>query len=169
MDLTPPEIQYQPIKTRGRGSYDREDVDKLLERVAASYERVWRERDELQARVSELEGGGGSSRDSEHVLNEILVSAQRAADQVLADARQEAERLATDAQEHAKAAAEHELEDIRADVERLRSLERYIYSSLRARLEEGLKLIEDGSAAEEVPSSQPLTEVKSAGAEERDG
>jgi DivIVA domain-containing protein len=169
MDLTPPEIQYQPLKTRGRGGYDREDVDKLLERVAASYEQVWRERDELRARVSELEEKGGSSRDSEHVLNEILVSAQRAADQVLADARQEAERLATDAQQQAKTAAEHELGDLRAEIERLRSLERYIYSGLRARLEEGLKLIEDGRPAEEAPSSQPLAEVQSAGAEDRDG
>ena len=169
MDLTPPEIQYQPLKTRGRGSYDREDVDKLLERVAASYEQVWRERDELRARVSELEAEGGSSRDSEHVLNEILVSAQRAADQVLDDARQEAERLAGEAQQQAKAAAGRELEDLRADIERLRSLERYIYSSLRARLEEGLKLIEDGPPAEEAPSSQPLAELKSAGAEDRDG
>jgi MFS family permease len=168
MDLTPPEIQYQPLKTRGRG-YEREDVDRLLERVAASYERVWRERDELRARVSELEGEDGSSRSSEHVLHEILVSAQRAADQVVEDAREEAERLLAMAREEAKTAAEHDLHDVRAEVDRLQSLERYIYSGLRARLEEGLKLIEDGRPSEGSPASQPLTEVTPAAAEDRHG
>jgi cell division initiation protein len=181
MHLTPPEIQYQPLKARGRG-YDREDVDKLLEHVAASYEQVWKERDELRARVAELESGAGpptaasttadspaaaSPTSSEDVLNEILVSAQRAADQVLDDARQEAERLVGAVREEAKADAEHELEDIRANIERLQSLERYIYSGLRARLEEGLKLIEDGRDSEEAPSSEALAEVESAGAEDR--
>jgi cell division septum initiation protein DivIVA len=168
MDLTPPEIQYQPIKRRGRG-YDRKDVDRLLEEIAASYERVWRERDELRARVRELEGEEGSSRNSEHVLHEILVSAQRAADQVLEDAREEAERFLATAREEAKAAAEHDLQDIRAEIDRLQSLERYIYSGLRARLEEGLKLIEDGRPSEEAPPSQPLAEVTPAGAEDRHG
>lgn len=169
MDLTPPEIQYQPLTTRGRRGYDREEVDKLLERVAKSYEEVWRERDELRARVSELKSEGGSPRDSEHVLHEILVSAQRAADQVLADAREEAERLSSAAREEAKAAAERELGDVRAEIERLQSLERYIYSGLRARLEEGLKLIEDGRPSEGAPPSEPLEEVKSAGVEDRHG
>jgi cell division initiation protein len=168
MDLTPPEIQYQPIQRRGRG-YDREDVDRLLERVAASYERVWRERDELRARVSELEGEDGSSRSSEHVLHEILVSAQRAADQVVEDAREEAERLLATAREEAKTAADHDLQDVRAEIDRLQSLERYIYSGLRARLEEGLKLIEDRRPPDEAPPSQPLAEVTSAAAEDRHG
>jgi cell division initiation protein len=168
MDLTPPEIQYQPIKRRGRG-YDRRDVDRLLEEIAASYDRVWRERDDLRARVRELEGEEGSSRSSEHVLHEILVSAQRAADQVVEDAREEAERLLAAMREEAKTAAEHDLQGVRAEIDRLQSLERYIYSGLRARLEEGLKLIEDERPSEGAPAGEPLAEVTSAAAEDRHG
>lgn len=161
MHLTPPEIQSQPLKGRGRG-YDREDVDRLLEHVAASYEQVWRERDALRARITELEEKLDSFRESERLLGETLVTAQRAADQVGAEAKREAERLvrtALEDRERMKAAAEQELEDLQAGIELLRSLKRDVASNLRANLEEGLRLIEDGRPLEAAPPSETLAEV----------
>jgi MFS family permease len=162
MQLTPPEIQYQPLKRRGRG-YDREEVDKLLEQTAASYEEVWRERDELRARVMELEKDLASFRESERFLRESLVTAQRAADEVRSEAKREAQRLLDEAlvdQERARAAAEQELEELESEIERLRATEREIASNLRAFLEEGLRLVDDGRADETPPSKMLADALK---------
>jgi MFS family permease len=151
MHLTPPEIQHRPLKARGRG-YDRTDVNELLEQAAASYEQVWRERDELRARITELEGKLGSFRESERLLGETLVTAQRAADELHTEAKQEAERIVREAraeQERAKQAAEREHAELRAEIERLLSFEREVTSNIRARLQEGLRLLDDGVPAQD--------------------
>lgn len=174
MYLTPVEIQHQPLRGRGRG-YDREDVDKLLEHAAASYEQVWLERDELRARVTELESELDSFRDSERFLRKSLVTAERAAHEVRAEAKEEAERIVREAladAERAKSAAEDELEELRAEIERVRSLERDLSSNLRALLHAGLGAIGDGRTDEEAQPSETLMDAlkgKPARGEERDG
>jgi cell division initiation protein len=147
--LTPPEIQHQALKS-GRG-YDREAVDELLEHVSSSYEQVWLERDELRGRVSELEGQLASFRQTERLLSETLLTAQRAADEVRTGAEREAERLKAEALaqfEPAKAAATRELEGLHAEIERFRSLDRELRSNLRAFLEGALRQLDDEAARE---------------------
>jgi cell division initiation protein len=143
--LAPREIQHQSLK-RGRG-YDREEVDKLLEHVALSYEQVWQERDELRARIDKLEGELKSFRESERYLRDTLVTAQRAADD-LRSAERDAERLKSEALadlRQAAAEAELELESLRAEIAHARSLGRKLRLSLRAFLEQALRRIEDGT------------------------
>jgi cell division initiation protein len=159
--LTPVEIQHQPLRRRWRG-YDRSDVDELLESAAASYEEVWRERDELGARVAELEAELGSFRNSERLLSERLVTVQQFADELRTEAKQEAERLAREAQadrQRKKAAAERELEEARADIEGLRSFERDLRKILRALLHEALRLIEDTKLEDGSPASTAVAEI----------
>jgi cell division initiation protein len=166
MHLTPPEIQHQPLKRRGRG-YDRDDVENLLEHAAASYERVWKERDELRQRVEELEKKLGAYGDSERFLHDILVTAQRAADEVLADAKWEAERL-----RQTRAETEQDLEEVCEEIKRLRSLADKLRSSLRTLLDEGLEAVEDGGSPQGRLPDETLAEVlkpKSAEAESRHG
>jgi DivIVA domain-containing protein len=154
MELPPPEIQHQPLKRAVRG-YDREEVDKLLEQTATRYASVRRERDQLRARVADLEEELQSFRASERFLRESLVTAQRAADEVRAEAKREAQRLLEAAlvdQERAQAAAEQELEELEDKIERLRATEQEISSNLRAFLEKGLRWVDDGRAAEAPPS-----------------
>jgi MFS family permease len=153
MHLTPPEIQHQPLKRRGRG-YDRDDVEKLLEHAAASYEQVWRERDELRQRVEELEKKLGAYGDSERFLHDILVTAQRAADEVLADAKWEAERL-----RQKRVETEQDLEEVCAEIQRLRSLADKLRSNLHALLNEGIEAVEDGGGAPEALPDETLAEV----------
>jgi DivIVA domain-containing protein len=172
--LTPVEIQHQNLKRSLRG-YDCEDVDKLLESAAASYEQVWRERDELNARVAELETELASVRDSERLVGESLVAVQRLADELRTEAKKEAERLAREAQaerERKKAALERELDDLRADIERLRSLERDLRGNLRTLLQDALDLVEDGDAHPEAPAHPALAEIlgpEAARVEDRNG
>jgi cell division initiation protein len=144
--LTPSDIDPQRLKS-GRG-YDREDVDTLLRHVASSYEQVWRERDDLPARIGELEEELKGYRESERLLRDTLVTAQRAADDVRSRAERDAERVKSEALAdlgRAKAEAERELEDLRAEIAHARSLERELRSSLRAFLEQTLRKIDDGT------------------------
>lgn len=147
--LTPPVIQHQPLKG-GRG-YDCDEVDKLLERVTSSYEQVWLERDELRSRVTDLEGELAAFRETERYLRDTLVTAQRTADELRRDAERDAERVRTEGLadlERAKAERRRELEDLRAEIEQLRTAERKLRASLRAFLEQALRQIDDGAARE---------------------
>jgi cell division initiation protein len=167
--LTPPEIQQQTLKS-GRG-YDRDEVDKLLEHVTSSYEQVWLERDELRSRVSELEGELASFRETERLLSETLLTAQRAAEEVRTGAEREAEQLKRERLaevESAKAAAERELEGFRAEIERLRTLERELRSNLRAFLEGALRHIGDDGREWEAPAGT-LADALAPRAEPDDG
>jgi MFS family permease len=133
------------IRRRWRG-YDRKEVDRLLEDAAASFAQVLRRRDELDTRVAELEAELDSFRDSERLLGETIISAQRFADELRTEAKQESERFARKARanhERKKAAAERELETLRADIDRLRSLERDLRANLGSDLREALGLIEN--------------------------
>lgn len=150
--LTPPEIEHQKLKS-GRG-YEREDVDKLLEHVASSYEQVWLERDELRSRLQELEGQLATFRETERYLSDTLVTAQRVAEELRSGAEREAERLQAEALAdlgRARTEAERELDGLRAEIEHFRTLERTLRSNLRAFLEAALRQVEDTGAAREAP------------------
>jgi cell division initiation protein len=136
MFLTPPEIQHQKLNSR-RGNYDREEVDELLEHVAASYEQVWHERDAARAQVSELERRITDYEELERLLRDSLVTGQRAAEVVKAEAAEEAEALLEEA--HGKAEeivsrAHRERERIKGEIERLRLVEQDVQARCRAML-----------------------------------
>jgi cell division initiation protein len=144
--LTPSEIENQSLKS-GRG-YDREEVDTLLEHVASSYGQVWRERDDLRARIGELEEELKGFRESERFLRDTLVTAQRAAQDLRSGAERDAERIKSEALAdlgQAKVEAERELERVRGEIAHARSLERELRSSLRGFLAQTLREIEGGA------------------------
>jgi cell division initiation protein len=136
MFLSPPEIQQQKLKSR-LGSYDREDVDELLGNVAASYERVWHERDASQARVVELEHQLRDYEELERLLRDSLVTGQRAAEEVKAEAVQQAQALLEEARKRADvivSQAKREREGVKAEIGRLRSVEQEVQERCRALL-----------------------------------
>lgn len=92
MFIAPAEVQDQKLKGRLRG-YSRRSVEKLLASVVASYEQVWRERDQLGKRVDQLEKELAPLREAEHELRDVLVTAERAATEIRAQAAQDAEAL----------------------------------------------------------------------------
>jgi cell division initiation protein len=143
MFLSPPEIQHQKLKSR-LGSYDREDVDELLENVTASYERVWRERDAARVRVTELEQRLGDYEELERLLRDSLLTGQRAAEEVKAEAAKQAEALVEDARRKAEtivAQAHRERDNVNAEITRLRSVEQNVQARCRALLVGALEAI----------------------------
>lgn len=136
MFLSPPEIQHQKLKSR-LGNYDREDVDELLENVAASYEQVWHERDAAHARVSELERQLQNYEELERLLRDSLVTGQRAAEELKAEAAEQAEALLEEARKKASGIvtrAERERDGVKSEIGRLRSVEQDVHARCRTLL-----------------------------------
>ncbi|HEV3478777.1 MAG TPA: DivIVA domain-containing protein [Gaiellaceae bacterium] len=143
MFLSPPEIQHQKLKSR-LGSYDREEVDDLLENVASSYEQVWHERDAARGRIDELEQQLRDYEELERLLRDSLVTGQRAAEEVKSEAAKQAEAMLREAQREADkivAAAERERAAITTEITRLKRVEDDVTSRCRALLTGALEAI----------------------------
>lgn len=154
MFLSPPEIQHQKLKSR-LGSYDREEVDELLENVVASYEFVWRERDTALARVAELEQRLRDYEELERLLRDSLVTGQRAAQEVKDEATKQAEALIQEAQQKAGkivAQAERERDTINAEIARLNRVEDDVKARCRKLLVGALE-----SIGKKEPAAEPAT------------
>jgi cell division initiation protein len=116
MFIAPYEVQDQKLKRRLRG-YNRASVETLLQSVVSSYEHVWRERDQLRARVDQLEKELAPLRAAEDQLRDILVTAERAASEVRGQAALAAEALLEQARAKSKA-QESAVSELRAQAMR---------------------------------------------------
>src|SRR5437870_779604 len=102
MELTPQRLREVEFKERWRG-YDPEEVDDLLERVAAGleeFENRVRQATERAVRAEQRASEGG---DTDETLRRTLVLAQRTADAAIADAEERAKALVTDAEQRSGA------------------------------------------------------------------
>jgi cell division initiation protein len=153
MFISPAEVQDQKLKGRLRG-YNKRAVEKLLQDVVASYERVWEERDLLRTRVRELEKELAPLRGAQLHLSDSLVTAERAAAEVRAQATKDAEDLLAQARAESKA-QQREMKARRTrlknEIARLEMVERELQASLRAFLLAGLELVEDREATRTAP------------------
>jgi len=153
MFIAPAEVQDQKLKGRLRG-YNKAAVEKLLQDVVASYEHVWRERDQLRDRVESLENELAPLRDAERHLSGSLVAAERAAAEVRAQARKEAAKLLAQGRAEKKEQLK-ELDEQRTwlenEIDRLELVERELQASIRAFLLAGLELVEDSESGRSAP------------------
>lgn len=102
MDVTPRELRDIDIREGFRG-YNRDDVDELLERAAATIEGLEDRARQLTEQMAALEGAQGKSRETEDILQRTLVLAQRAADEAVAEAQAKARQILDDAESQARA------------------------------------------------------------------
>jgi DivIVA domain-containing protein len=102
MDVTPRELRDIDIREGFRG-YNRDDVDELLERAAATIEGLNERMRRLTEQVSSVEGQQGSSRETEDMLHRTLLLAQRAADEAVAEAQFKARQILDDAEAKSRA------------------------------------------------------------------
>lgn len=160
MFIAPSEVQDQKLKRRLRG-YSKSAVDRLLKDLAASYEHVWRERDQLQKRLDQLEKEIGPLREASGHLTETLAVAERAASALRLQAERDAEDLLEKAKERAKAsqiALKGQHTRLKNEVERLRKLEQDLQAKLRSFLETGLELVDERKSTRETPILEEPTE-----------
>ncbi len=116
MDISPEELREIEIKEVKWNGYNRDDVDELLERAAATVARLMAENQQLRARLSQV--AGNPSKPSPvpaalaapkvdknfdtSAIQRTLVLAQQVADAAVADAREQAQKIVGDAQAHAQ-------------------------------------------------------------------
>jgi cell division initiation protein len=98
---TPVELRHLRFP-RGLFGYRRRAVDGELERIADSFEEVWRERADLADQVDDLQSDLKRHRELEEVLRRTLVSAERSVDAMREAARLEADRIVQDAEARAR-------------------------------------------------------------------
>jgi cell division septum initiation protein DivIVA len=131
MDVSPRELRDTDIREGFRG-YHRDDVDELLERAASTIEGLSERVRQLTERLSSAEGGAGSTRETEDMLQRTLILAQKTADEAIAEAQErsrtlleesevKARSLVSDAEASARRIADSERQRLESEVLELAS------------------------------------------------
>ena len=105
MDVTPQELRGSEIKEAFRG-FNRDEVDDLLERAAATIENLTHQVQELESRATNEPAPLPSSRDDAEMLQRTLLLAQRAADDAVNEAQAHARQLIEESEARAQALVE---------------------------------------------------------------
>ncbi|MEA2506052.1 MAG: cell division initiation protein [Actinomycetota bacterium] len=101
MEVTAREIHDKEFHDAWRG-YNQEEVDDFLDKIAEALDRLQRENVALQRRMTELDQTVSTSRTTEDMLKQTLVSAQQAAEEAVGKAKAKAEQLLSEAGERAR-------------------------------------------------------------------
>jgi cell division initiation protein len=124
-------VPYSPVELRhvriGRAlfGFRRDEVMRLLDEVADSFEAVWRDRGELSDKTEELERRLEEFKQREHLLSQTLVAAERSAAEAREAARRDAELIVAEAHQEARSvmrAAQRERERLVAEARRVEIL-----------------------------------------------
>lgn len=97
--------------TKSMGGYKQEEVDILLDKVEADYEQFERTLREMHNKINELKGELEDCKNSQGNLQNILVSAQKFADQIVEEAKTKSAEIISSAEQSIQkiTAREHEL------------------------------------------------------------
>ncbi|MEA2510258.1 MAG: cell division initiation protein [Actinomycetota bacterium] len=120
MEISAREIHDKEFHDAWRG-YNQEEVDDFLDKIAETLDRLQRENVALQRRLGELDQTVSTSRTTEDMLKQTLVSAQQAAEEAVAKAKAKADQLLQEAEERSRQANEvtaAKLAEAEADITR---------------------------------------------------
>lgn len=87
---------------RVRRGYDPDEVDAFFARVADRYEAMWRDRQQLEQKVTELQDAIRRLEQDDVLLAQALASAQSTAEQIRAEAQADADQLRADSRRDAE-------------------------------------------------------------------
>ena len=155
MTISPAELHHLRFPRRPLG-VSRRRVAAELERIAVSYEEVWRERADLRDRIDEQDAEIRRYRELDEMLRKTLITAERSVDAMREAARREADAIVRDAEARARSIigeAHQERERVRRDTLRIRETEREFRTRLRSVVSSTTHLVEaheadlEGSAA----------------------
>ena len=92
------------------GGYKKEEVDILLDKVEADYEQFERTLREMTNRINELNGELEESKNAQGNIQNVLVSAQKFADQIVEEAKTKSAEIISSAQASIEKITEQEKE-----------------------------------------------------------
>ena len=99
--LKPMDIYNKEFKRVMRG-YDVEEVDEFLDEIIVDFEKMQRELDVLKTQISNYSENMNNYREKELSLNNVMLSAQRFADQLTVDAERKAAEIIANAEREAE-------------------------------------------------------------------
>ena len=99
---TPLDIENKKFAKQMMNGYSVEEVDNFLDELTVDYEKLYKESNEKNSKISELETNLVKYKNLETTLQNTLVMAQGTADEIKKVAKQESEQIIRDAQATAK-------------------------------------------------------------------
>ena len=99
---TPLDIENKKFAKQMMNGYSVEEVDEFLDELTVDYEKLYKQSNESQTKIAELEESIVKYRNLESTLNNTLIMAQSTADEIKKVAQQQADQIIRDAQGAAK-------------------------------------------------------------------
>lgn len=94
---TPEQIRDMEFQKGPMGGYKQSDVELFLEEVASQIEILTKQKNDAERKLQEMSKQAPEAALTATGIQNVLVSAQRVADQVIEDSKAEAERIVADA------------------------------------------------------------------------
>ena len=104
--LTPLEIENKKFAKQMMNGYSVVEVDEFLDQVTAEYEKLYKENNELNSKIEELNAKMEHYGSIEGTLQNTLVMAQSTAEEIKTMAKQQADQIVKDAQNTAKSSVD---------------------------------------------------------------
>lgn len=143
--LTPLDIENKKFSTKFKG-YDDVEVDEFLDQIIFDYEKLYKENNELKAKVEENKKELEHYRNVEKTLQNTLVMAQTTAEDIKMNAQSRAEQIIRDAQSEARKATDDIVKEefeIRRRTEELKRQFNVYKAKMEALLISQLELLQD--------------------------
>ncbi len=100
--ITPLDIENKKFSKQMMNGYSVEEVDNFLDELTACYEKIYKENNESQGKIEELENKLEHYKSIEGTLNNTLIMAQSTAENIKNVAKQQADQTIREAQADAK-------------------------------------------------------------------
>ena len=99
---TPLDIENKKFAKQMMNGYSVEEVDEFLDELTIDYEKLYKQSNENDAKIAELEESITKYKNLESTLNNTLIMAQSTADEIKKVAQQQADQIIKEAQGSAK-------------------------------------------------------------------
>jgi len=168
MVLTPLDIEKARFHN-ALGGYRRDEVEQFRLNVLRSVEEYIERIGELSGRIKELEGALKRYQESEELLKNSVVLAQRTCDELIAAAHKRADAI-KQAAENEGDSLRHELADLRAQREQFEYAFHGLLTGFLNRLEQGNPRLTAAPSAQALPgAAEPATQPESPPRESSEG
>ena len=167
MKITPVDIKNQSFGKSFRG-YDQTEVDSFLEMVTSTLEDLTIENNQLKEKLKAVESTLEGYKDLEGNLREVLLTAQKSAEELRKNAEKEAQLIIREAKMKTERKLEesyHILSELKSQIAELQNLRKEYLIRLRSMIQTQLQLLEsmereDQSYKEELRLVQSGDQVK---------
>ncbi len=144
--ITPLDIENKKFSKQMMNGYSVEEVDDFLDELTACYEKLYKEKNENENKIAELEGSLEHYKSIEGTLNNTLIMAQSTAEDIKNVAKQQADQIIKNAETDARqslASLEQEITLKRKDLEDMQKQFDIYKAKMESLLISQLELIKD--------------------------